>query len=97
MINHENKGMVILGRPRERRRIHRKSTFEFLWFFNVPPRRESVKEKRRYLVDTFSESDEAIVFPSMNVGMVVALFYCKGFCKIEPIFLTKGIIFYLYD
>ena len=28
--------MVKLCRPRERGRIQKKSTFEFLWFFNVP-------------------------------------------------------------
>ena len=35
-FNGHSTALVILGRPRERGRIHRKSTFELLWFFNVP-------------------------------------------------------------
>ena len=35
-FNGHSTAMVILGRPRERGKIHRKSTFEFLWFFNMP-------------------------------------------------------------
>ena len=34
-FNGHSTALVILGRPRERGRIHRKYTFEFLWFFNV--------------------------------------------------------------
>ena len=28
--------LIIFGRPQDRERKHRKSTYEFIWFFNVP-------------------------------------------------------------
>ena len=34
-------------------------------------------QKKVFSKDTFSESDDAITLPSMSVGMVVTLFFCK--------------------